>query len=285
MRQRTVKHSISCFGIGVHSGNPASITLHPSPPNSGIVFVRTDILSRNNQIVANYSAVSKTRLGTTIQNEDKVEVATIEHLMAALWGCGIDNVMIEIDGDEIPIMDGSSEPFIFMIECAGTVEQSAHRQYIKILKELVIKDGEAKTVVTPSDKFDVDIAIQFDNKAIASQHYSFSDHDNSFKYNIARARTFGFEHEGDLLKKLGLAKGASLDNAVVLRGEKILNAEGLRYEDEFVRHKLLDLIGDLYLAGHPFKCHIESFRPGHTINNKVLHTIFSDNSAWQLVSE
>lgn len=280
-----MKHSISCFGIGVHSGKPASITIHPSPPNSGIVFIRTDVSSCNNRVVACYSSVSKTRLGTTIQNEHKIEVATIEHLMAALWGCGIDNVMIEIDGDEIPIMDGSSEPFIFMIECAGTVEQDAPKQYVKILKKLVIEDGDAKTIIAPSDQFTIDIAIKFDNKTIASQQYSFSDRDKSFKYNIARARTFGFEHEGELLKKLGLAKGASLDNAVVLRGEKILNTDGLRYEDEFVRHKLLDLIGDLYLAGHPLKCHIESFRPGHTINNKVLHTIFSDNSAWQLVTE
>lgn len=282
MQQRTIKHTISCFGIGVHSGKPTSISLYPAPQNVGVIFVRTDIKNKNNKVHAKYDNVSKTTLGTTIQNKDGIEVATIEHLMAALWGCNIDNVIIELDGPEIPIMDGSSEPFIFMIECAGTKNQNSPRKYLKILKEVHVEDNNSYATISPSDHFSVDMEIKFDNKTIASQKYEFSEEKKSFKHNIARARTFGFEHEGALLKKMGLAKGASLENAIVLRGEEILNDNGLRYKDEFVRHKLLDLIGDVYLAGSPLKGHIKTFKPGHTINNKLLHSILADKSAWEI---
>lgn len=285
MQQKTIKHTISCFGIGVHSGKPTSISLYPAPENTGVVFIRTDVKNKNNKISAKYTNVSKTTLGTTIQNQDGIEIATIEHLMAALWGCGIDNVFVELDGAEIPIMDGSSEPFIFMIECAGTKDLDAPRKYIEVLKEIHVEDKNSFATISPSNHFSVDMEIKFDNKTIDSQTYHFSEENKSFKHNIARARTFGFEHEGALLKKMGLAKGASLENAIVLRGETILNDTGLRYKDEFVRHKLLDLIGDVYLAGSPLKCHIKTFKPGHTINNKILHAIFSDPSAWRVACD
>lgn len=282
MLQKTIKHTISCFGIGVHSGKPTSISLYPAPQNAGIIFIRTDIKNKNNKVYAKYDNVSKTTLGTTIQNKEGIEVATIEHLMAALWGCNIDNVIIELDGPEIPIMDGSSEPFIFMIECAGTKTLDARRKYLEILKEVHVEDNNSYATISPSEHFSVDMEIKFDNKTISSQKYQFSEEKKSFKHNIARARTFGFEHEGALLKKMGLAKGASLENAIVLRGEEILNDNGLRYKDEFVRHKLLDLIGDVYLAGSPLKGHIKTFKPGHTINNKLLHSILADKSAWKI---
>lgn len=284
MEQRTIKHTVSCFGIGVHSGKPASITLHPAPENSGVKFIRTDIKS-NNEVAARYDFVSATNLGTTIRNKDGIEVATIEHLMAALWGCKIDNIIIETDGPEIPIMDGSSEPFIFMIECAGVKNLNQLRKYIEITDEIIVTDNQSKTVITPSEDFSVEMAIEFADNFIKRQTYKFTDKTRSFKHELARARTFGFKHEAEMLKKIGLAQGASLDNAVVLHNNEVINKDGLRYQDEFVRHKMLDLIGDLYLAGMPFKGHFNSYKPGHTINNKVLHTIFANPQSWRIVED
>ena len=284
MKQKTIKHSVSCFGVGVHSGQPTSLTMYPAPENSGIVFVRTDIKNQLNKIRAVYNSVSKTTLGTTISNNEGVEVAVIEHLMAALWGCKIDNVIIELDGPEIPIMDGSAESFVFLAECAGIEVQQESRKYIEILKEISITDGESSISLTPSDHFSTETVIEFKDQLIASQQYFFSEKDKSFKYDIARARTFGFQQDGEMLKKIGLAKGASLENVIVIGDSKILNKDGLRYQDEFVRHKLLDLIGDLYLAGSPIKAHIKSYKPGHTVNNKLLHQLFSTPDAFRLVS-
>ncbi|MEQ9116413.1 MAG: UDP-3-O-acyl-N-acetylglucosamine deacetylase [Rickettsiales bacterium] len=284
MEQRTIKHTVSCFGIGVHSGKPASLTLHPAEANTGIQFVRTDIKT-NNTVKARYDFVSTTTLGTTIKNKSGVEIATIEHLMAALWGCKIDNIIIETDGPEIPIMDGSSEPFIFMIECAGVQNLNSLRKYIEITDEIVIEDKGSKTRITPSQDFSIDMQIEFNDQLIRTQNFKFSDKDRSFKHELSRARTFGFKHEAEMLQKMGLAQGASLDNAIVLHENKVVNQEGLRYKDEFVRHKMLDLIGDLYLAGMPFKGHFDSFKPGHTINNKVLHTLFDTPKSWRIVED
>lgn len=283
VEQRTIKHSISCFGVGIHSGKPTSLTIYPAPENSGITFIRTDITNKLNKIKATYSNVSKTKLGTTISNEDGVEVAIIEHLMSALWGCKIDNVIIELDGPEIPIMDGSAESFVFMVECAGFKTQQATRKCIEILKTISIQDGDSSIELSPAEHFSIETIIDFNDKVISSQKYTFSEKDKSFKHDIARARTFGFEHEGEMLKKMGLAKGASLENAVVISNDKVLNKEGLRYKDEFVRHKLLDLIGDFYLAGSPIKAHVKSYKPGHTINNKFLHKLFSTPDAFRIV--
>ena len=284
MKQQTIKHSISCVGIGVHSGKLTSLSLYPAPEDSGITFIRTDIKNHNNKVSACYKSVSKTRLGTTIQNTDKVEIATIEHLMAALWGFNIDNIIIELDGPEIPIMDGSSEKFLFMLECAGTQTQDKPRKYIELLKEISIKDGDSVTKLYPSDHLSIEAEISFDNSLVPKQKYNFSSKTSSFKHEISRARTFGFEKDAEILKQHGFARGASLDNVIVISGDKILNKDGLRYKDEFVRHKLLDLIGDFYLAGAQINAHIETFKPGHTINNKVLHTILSDKTAWRIAA-
>jgi len=283
VEQKTIKHSISCFGVGIHSGKPTSLTIYPAPENSGITFVRTDITNKLNRIKASYNNVSKTKLGTTISNESGVEVAIIEHLMAALWGCKIDNVLIELDGPEIPIMDGSSESFVFMVECAGVEVQKESRKCIEILKNISIQDGDSTIELIPANHFSVETIINFNDKVINSQKYTFSEKDKSFKHDIARARTFGFEHEAEMLKKIGLAKGASLENAIVIGNDKILNKDGLRYRDEFVRHKLLDLIGDFYLAGLPMKAHVKSYKPGHTINNKLLHKLFSTPDSFRII--
>ena len=281
MIQRTIKNTVSCFGIGIHSGKPTSITLHPASENTGIQFVRTDIKNNYNRIEAKYNLVSATQLGTTLKNEAGVEVATIEHLMASLWGCRIDNIIIEIDGRETPIMDGSSEPFIFVLECAGIQEQSQPRKFIEVLKEVSIQDKDSFAKIIPSSEFSVDMEIEFTNPAIAKQKMLFKEKDKSFKNDISRARTFGFEHEGEALKKMGLAQGASLENVVVISGDQILNKEGLRYTNEFVSHKMLDFIGDCYLAGGPILGHVETYKPGHCINNKLLHQLLSDNTAWR----
>lgn len=284
MEQRTIQHTVSCFGIGVHCGKPASITLHPAPANTGIKFIRTD-LKNNNEVVARYDFVSSTTLGTTIKNKYDIEVATIEHLMAALWGCQIDNIIIETDGPEIPIMDGSSEPFMFMIECAGVKELGHLRKYIEITNEISVEEKGSKMVVYPSEDFSVDMKIEFNDNFIKQQNYRFTDKNRSFKHELARARTFGFKHEAENLKRIGLAKGASLENAVVLHNDQVVNKEGLRYHDEFVRHKMLDLIGDLYLSGMPFKGHFDSYKPGHTINNILLHKIFATPNSWRVVED
>jgi UDP-3-O-[3-hydroxymyristoyl] N-acetylglucosamine deacetylase len=283
MQQKTVKHSVSCFGIGIHSGKPASLTIHPAPENSGIVFVRTDIKDQPNRIKAKYDSVSKTMLGTTISNKSGVEISIIEHLMAALWGCKIDNALIELDGPEIPIMDGSSESFVFMAECAGVKTQNATREYIEITKKIRIEDNDSFIELLPSEDFSVETTIDFKDSIISKQTYSFSEKNSSFKYSLSRARTFGHQEDAEFLKKQGLAQGASMENAVVIKDNKIMNKDGLRYKDEFVRHKLLDLIGDLYLAGAPIKGLIKSHKPGHKINNKALHVLFSDPSSYKFI--
>lgn len=279
--QRTIKNTVSCFGIGVHSGKPASITLYPAPENTGIQFIRTDITKAYNRIEAKYNFVTNTQMGTTLTNEAGIEVATIEHLMAALWGCRIDNVLIEIDSREMPIMDGSSEPFVFVLECAGFKEQEQPRKYIEIIKEVAVQDKDSFAKISPASAFSVTMEIEFAHPLIAKQVFTFDEIEKSFKADIARARTFGFAHEGEALKKMGLALGASLENAIVIKDDEILNKDGLRYQNEFVRHKMLDFIGDAYLAGAPILGHVETYKPGHCINNKLLQQLFADNSAWR----
>jgi UDP-3-O-[3-hydroxymyristoyl] N-acetylglucosamine deacetylase len=284
MNQCTIKHTISCVGKGLHTGKLTSLTLYPAPEETGIKFIRTDIHGQDNVVYARYHNVVRTQLGTTIQNDNQVEVGTIEHLMAALWGAGIDNVIIELDESEVPIMDGSSERFMFMLDCAGIKVQDAPRKYIEILKEVSVQDGDARAVLRPSDHFEIDAEIKFDDALIKSQKYKFS-HEGSFKSQISRARTFGFKEDADRLKQHGLAQGASLDNVIVVSGNKILNKGGLRYSDEFVRHKVLDVIGDYYLAGSRLKASVQVFKPGHKINNKVLHALFEDLSAWRITHD
>lgn len=280
--QRTLKTSINCTGVGLHSGAKITMTLHPADVNTGIVFRRTDIAGGGARIPALWSNVSDTRLNTCIAGAQGASVYTIEHLMAALAGMGIDNAFIDVNGVEVPVMDGSAAPFLFLIECAGVVEQAAPRQALKVLKRVMVQDGDKTAMLVPAANFSLRVEIDFPVAAIRRQECFLPMNDSSFKAEISRARTFGFEQEVAAMRAAGLGKGGSLDNAVVIAsdGTKILNEEGLRYEDEFVRHKTLDALGDLALAGMPILGHFHGIRCGHSMNNLLLRELFADRSAW-----
>jgi UDP-3-O-[3-hydroxymyristoyl] N-acetylglucosamine deacetylase len=279
-RQKTLKSSIHCSGVGLHSGDKISMSLHPADVDTGIVFRRADVRGKNAEIAAHFENVSDTRLCTALANGDGVSVATVEHLMAAFAGCEIDNVEIEISGPEVPIMDGSAEPFVFLIECAGIEEQAAPRRGIRILKPVVARMGDAVAKIAPADDFSIKLAIDYDNPTIGEQTFDLGVDSSVFKSEISRARTFGFLEDVEALRKAGLALGGSLENAIVVSGDRILNDGGLRYRDEFVRHKVLDCIGDLYLAGSPMIGCFTGRRVGHAVNNRLLRALFADRKAW-----
>ncbi len=283
--QRTIRNKVSCFGIGLHSGGFVNMSLLPAPIDNGISFRR---VSANKAIIgeikAEYDLVSTTFLGTNLVSRDgKIKVATVEHLMAALWGCGIDNAIVEVDADEMPIMDGSSDHFVFMIESAGIQEQKAGRRFIEVLRKVDISEDGAHASISPNSDFSVKMDIAFDDQVIDKQSCSFYANSNSFKIELSKARTFGFLKDVEKLKELGLIIGCSLDNAIVIVENKVLNDNGLRYKDEFVRHKVLDSIGDLYLSGSRIMGHFHGVKSGHSLNNKLLHKLLSDKSAWRMV--
>ncbi len=256
------------------------MTLMPGKPDSGIVFKRTDIPGGGASIPATWDNVVETTLCTTLGNKDGVTIATVEHLMAALGGSGIDNAVIEVNGPEVPVMDGSAAPFVFLVECAGTVEHDKPRRYSKVLKAISFEDGDSVVSLTPAEDFSVDFDIDFESAAISRQSISIGMAGEAFKNEVSRARTFGFLHEVEALRAAGLAKGGSLDNAVVVSGDKVINEDGLRYVDEFVRHKVLDAVGDLYLAGGGLLGHFHGVCSGHAANNKLLKALFADDEAW-----
>ena len=279
--QRTLKRSVSCSGLGLHSGETVSLTLNPAEVSSGIIFRRTDAPKKKREISARWDNVVDTRLCSTIGNEFGVTVATIEHLMAALAGCGVDNALVEVSGPEVPIMDGSAGPFVFLIGCGGVVEQNAPRQVIRILKTVEVVDDESKAALAPADKCVLDVNIDFEGTIVADQTLQVGLVNRSFCKELAQARTFGFLHEVEAMRAAGFAKGGSLDNAIIVDGGSILNKDGLRYEDEFVRHKILDAVGDLYLAGAHILGSFSGKKSGHSINNKLLRALFSDEDAWR----
>jgi UDP-3-O-[3-hydroxymyristoyl] N-acetylglucosamine deacetylase len=285
IRQRTLKNAISCAGVGLHSGLKMTMTLRPAAPNTGIMFRRTDIAGGGATIPALWSSVSDTRLNTSVSDGKGVAVHTIEHLMSALAGMGIDNAIVEVSGPEVPVMDGSAAPFLFLIECAGIAEQNAPRQAIKILKRVTVKDGDKRAWFTPANNFSLRVEIDFPVEAIGRQECYLRMTPGAFKAEVSRARTFGFEQEVEAMHAAGLGKGGSLDNAVVIArgGERVLNDGGLRYEDEFVRHKTLDAVGDLALAGAPILGHFHGIRCGHALNNRLLRALFADPTAWTMV--
>ena len=279
--QTTIAQPMSCYGIGVHSGQRTQLTLKPARANTGIVCIRSDVSDVNNVVEVTYKNVSETTLSTTVQNDTKIKISTIEHLMAALWGCGIDNVIIELDGPEVPIMDGSSKPFVFLIECAGTKVLNAPRKTIKILKDIHVSNNGAEIIVTPSETFAVNVEIEFASKAIGKQTMSLND-PSFFKEEISSARTFGFMHEVDYLRSKGLAKGASLENAVGIENDTIMNPEGLRFSNEFARHKLLDSVGDFYTAGGIIFGSFSCTKSGHNLNNILLRYIFDNPNNYRI---
>ena len=280
-RQTTLKGPINCSGIGLHSGSKVSLTLEPGAPDTGIVFIRTDMPAERAAIRADWRSVVDTRLCTVIANQHGAQVGTVEHLMAALAGCGVDNAVVRVDRPEVPAMDGSAEPFVFLIECAGAVEQAAPRRAVQVLKPISAgKDGHYASLA-PADSALLSFEIDFDNPAVARQELSMALDRESFKTEICRARTFGFLKDAEALRAQGLARGASLDNAVVINGEnRILNEGGLRFDDEFVRHKVLDSVGDLYLGGGPICGHYRGVKAGHRLNNQLLRALFADPRAY-----
>ncbi len=283
-RQRTLRGPTECSGIGVHTGIKVNLRLLPAKENTGIVFVRTDLVNGARTIPARWDHVIETKLCTVIGNAHGGKVATIEHLMAALHAYGIDNAVIEIDGPEVPVMDGSSDPFIFLIEVAGVVEQQALRREIEILAPVEITENGKQARFTPAEESFFSFEIDFNRAPISRQTYGFELSAESFKNEICRARTFGFYEEVDQLKKMGFARGGSLDNAIVIKDNQILNKDGLRYANEFVRHKLLDAVGDLALAGAPIRGHFHGYCSGHALNNQLLRKMFADSKAWRYVT-
>jgi UDP-3-O-[3-hydroxymyristoyl] N-acetylglucosamine deacetylase len=278
-QQKTLKAAIHCRGVGLHTGARVNMTLHPAAPGTGITFRRRDLDGA--EIAAHWRNISDSTLCTTIGTEGGAKVATIEHLMAALAGLEIDNAIVELDGPEVPVMDGSAAPFVFLIECAGITEQAASRRGIKVLKPVkVAADGSSATLL-PADGLRLSFAIDFASSAIRCQELSYDVDAESFKHDLSRARTFGFLDDVERMRQAGLARGGSLENAVVISGDRILNKEGLRYDDEFVRHKILDALGDLYLAGGAIIGHFHGVRSGHALNRRLLAALFADPAAWR----
>jgi len=279
-RQHTLGSVVQCSGVGVHSGDKVTMRFVPAAADTGIVFVRTDLKNGARAIPALWSNVVDTQLCTVIGNSHGGRVATIEHLMAALRAASIDNALIEIDGAEVPVMDGSADPFLFLIEMAGVVEQTAPRREIVILKPVEVAANGKRAVLTPADNQQFRFDIAFNRAPIQNQSFDFTLSHAGFKNQIGRARTFGFFEEVDQLRKLGFARGGSLQNAIVIKDNAILNEDGLRYGDEFVRHKLLDAIGDLALAGAPIRGEFYGNCSGHALNNQLLRALFAAPDSW-----
>lgn len=281
LKQRTLKHVIHATGVGLHTGDKVKITLRPAAPDTGIVFRRVDLDSPV-EIKALPQHVKDTRLSSTL-DVDGVRVATVEHLMSALAGLGIDNAYIDLTASEVPILDGSAGPFVYLIQSAGIVEQPVPKQFIRIKKTIEVRDGDKWVRFEPYHGFKIEFAIDFDHPVIehTGKSVTIDFADNSYVREISRARTFGFMHEVEALRNMGLARGGSLDNAVVLDEYRILNTEGLRYEDEFVKHKVLDAIGDLYILGHPLIGAFYAYKSGHALNNKLLRALLADAEAWE----
>ncbi len=283
LKQRTLKNSIHATGVGLHTGKKVTLNLRPAPVNSGIVFRRVD-LDPVVEIAALAGNVGDTTLSTTLAREG-VRVATIEHLMSALCGLGIDNAVIEVDAAEIPIMDGSAGPFVFLIQSAGIEEQQASKSFIRITKPVCLRQGDKSVSLEPFNGFKVSYTLLYDHpvyrKYTKSATVDFST--TSFVKEVSRARTFGFMHEFEELRNRNLALGASMDNAIAVGDYKVLNEDGLRYEDEFVKHKILDSIGDLYLLGRGLIGAFNGYKSGHALNNALLRTLEVTDDAWEIV--
>jgi UDP-3-O-[3-hydroxymyristoyl] N-acetylglucosamine deacetylase len=281
-RQTTIASPAGCTGVGLHSGKAVALTLLPAEAGTGRVFRRTDIDGTRAYIDARYDNVGATELGTTLTNAAGVSVSTVEHLMAALAGLGIDNVVVEVAGPEIPIMDGSAEPFIGLIERGGQSTTSAARSLLRVLKPVEVADGARRAALLPAEEFTLACDIAFDAPAIGHQSIEVELTPWSFRREIGAARTFGFLADAERLKAKGLALGAGLENTIVVGDDGVINEEPLRFGDEFVRHKLLDAVGDLALAGAPIAGRYEGVRAGHALNNRLLRALFADPDAWRL---
>jgi len=284
IKQRTMRNSIRATGVGLHTGKKVYLTLRPAAVNTGIIFRRVD-LDPIVEIPAKAKNVTDTQLSTTLSVGD-VSVSTVEHLLSAMAGLGIDNAYVDINASEVPIMDGSAGPFVFLIQSAGIDEQNAPKQFIRVKREVTVTDGEKFATLLPREGFKVSFTIDFDHPAFKGHsHTAEVDFGStSFVREVSRARTFGFMREFEYLRSRGLARGGSFDNAIVIDDYKVLNEDGLRYEDEFVRHKVLDAIGDLYLLGKSLIGEFKAYKSGHALNNKVLRSLLEQPDAWELVT-
>ncbi len=292
VRQRTLKSITRAVGVGVHSGHKVELTLHPAPPDSGIVFRRTD-LPVPVDIPVNAYAVCDTRMASTISpggDPGAPRVQTIEHLMSACAGLGIDNLRIDISGEEVPILDGSAASFVFLLQSAGIVLQDAPKRFLRVTKTVEVREGAGAALkwarLEPFDGYALSFEIGFDHPAVdaTGQRVEFDMGSGRYKQEIARARTFGFAKDVETMRSRGLGRGGSLDNVIVIDDVRVLNADGLRYGDEFVKHKILDAIGDLHIAGKPLLARYVAYKSGHALNNRLLRTLLADAGAYELVS-
>ncbi len=282
LKQRTLSSSITATGVGLHTGKKINLRINPGQPDRGIVFIRTDMASE--PITASLKNVHDTRLSTTISN-GSTSVSTVEHLLSALAGLGIDNATIELDGPEVPIMDGSSRPFVFLIQSAGINEQNHPKKFIKIIKDIEVKQNDKWAKIEPFDGFKVAFTIDFDHPSFPKETQTSTIDFSTISYlsQVSRARTFGFAKDIENLRKNNLALGGSVNNAIVIDDYKIVNEDGLRYKDEFVKHKILDAIGDLYLLGHSLIGSFSAFKSGHHLNNLLLRELINNENAWEQV--
>ena len=282
LRQRTLSSKINASGVGLHTGKKVSLTLKPAEADAGITFIRTDIKSK--PIKASFDNVNDTRLQTSLSNNE-VRISTVEHLLSALAGLGIDNALIELDGPEVPIMDGSARPFVFMIQSAGIKEQDAPKKFIKVTKPIEVRQNEKWARIEPFDGFKVAFTIDFNHPAFDNSSQSSEIDFSSVSYlsQVSRARTFGFVRDIENLRKNNLALGGSVNNAVVIDDYRVVNDEGVRFQDEFVKHKILDAIGDLYLLGHGLIGSFSAYKSGHHLNNLLLRELDNNQEAWEEV--
>jgi len=283
LKQRTLSSKIKASGVGLHTGQKISLTLNPAPVNSGIIFSRTDV--KSGSIKASLENVYDTRLSTTLSN-NVAKISTVEHLLSALAGLGIDNAFVDVSAPEVPIMDGSAGPFVFLIQSAGIEEQNAPKKYFRITKEITVEQGDKKVSLKPFNGFKVGYTLLYDHpvhkKFTKEAFVDFSS--TSFVKEVSRARTFGFMHEFEELRNRNLALGANMDNAIAVGDYRVLNEDGLRYEDEFVKHKILDSIGDLYLLGKTLIGEFHGYKSGHALNNALLRKLITSEDCWEIVT-
>ena len=285
LRQRTLREKVSVSGVGVHTGNLITIEVLPAPEDTGITFIRTDV-AKSPELRAHVSNVVDTTLATTLAtgtNGSRVSVSTVEHLLSAFQGLGIDNARVLINGPEVPILDGSAAPFVTMLKTAGVESQRKPKRYIVIKKEVRITDGGKEARIAPLNKFKVTCSVDYDHPLIPPMPFTFELNERSYERDISRARTFGFLKDVEALRARGLARGGSLENAVVIDEYRVMNPEGLRYPDEFVRHKILDIIGDLSLFGMPVLGRVHMKCPGHTLNSQLVRKVLADPRAYEII--
>jgi UDP-3-O-[3-hydroxymyristoyl] N-acetylglucosamine deacetylase len=292
LRQRTLKSITRAVGVGVHSGHKVELTLRPAPPDTGVIFRRTDLPSPVDIPVDTY-AVSDTRMASTISRAGDPggpKVQTIEHLMSACAGLGLDNLYVDITGEEVPILDGSAASFVFLLQSAGIAQQDAPKRFLRVLKTVEVREGEGPALkwarLEPFHGYQLSFEIEFDHPAVnaTGQRVEFDMGSGQYKQQIARARTFGFTKDVEMMRARGLGRGGSLDNVIVIDDYRVLNAEGLRYGDEFVKHKILDAIGDLHIAGKPLLARYVAFKSGHALNNRLLRALLADETAYDIVT-